>query len=114
VEVLCVLGAELEAGVLQGFGRKWKIDPDRLRDLCCAAWERLVSRERARGAIGVAGLLSLGGCFGCAEFEDYTGSCRYLSEFRYQGERLCKAPDLALREALKNGDLDRYEIRAGS
>lgn len=97
--MLCVSGAGLEAGILQGFGRRWKVDPDCLGDLRCAAWGRLVSRERARGVIWVAGLLGLGRCFRCAEFEDYAGSCSCRSGSRYRGERLRRAPGLVLREA---------------
>jgi hypothetical protein len=55
-------------------------------------------------------MLSMGGCFGCGDFVDYTSGCRYNSKVKVivdNRERgLCKREDIPLEYAIKLGILE--------
>ena len=77
------------------------------------------AEEKNKGVIGTIGILSMSSslvgssCFGCGDFEDYTGSCKYNSKAKIikdgWEERLCKIDDISLVYAIEKGMLKLNE-----
>lgn len=93
----------------------YKVEDKRLTEIITEAFNSMKAEEKNKGVIGTIGMLSRSSslvgssCFGCGDFEDYTGSCRYSSKAKIiKGggeERLCKIDDISLAYAIEKGML---------
>ncbi len=90
--------------------RVYEVEEKRLNEIVRESFEAMRKEEQKQGFIGTFGMLSMGGCFGCGDFVDYTGNCKYSSKTVLIKDgiekRLCKSIDIPLCYAIDLGILD--------